>query len=97
MHGLQVLFTMPDSADGGIGLRRRRKEINDDIWQTTSATDPNNPFRGVARYSGLAATQAGRVYAVVDGGGGVELREWEYVPDEDSYKVVGRVDTEVPR
>lgn len=90
-NGLQVLYTMPDT--GGISVMRLHNGRYN--WESTGAADATNPFQGVARYSAVAATQAGRIYAVVEDGGTVELREWEYSEDGDTYTLLGRVNTQV--
>lgn len=90
---MQVLYTMPDSEAGGVSVMSNKN--NAVKWNSVDAGADGSAFKGVARYSGLAATQAGRVYAVVEDGGKVELREWEYLAEEDGYRVVGAVNTEV--
>ncbi|KAK0638192.1 hypothetical protein DIS24_g10066 [Lasiodiplodia hormozganensis] len=93
--GMQVLYTMPDDDTGGISMCKLNKISDEGTWQYTNSKFMNNPFKGVARYSSVAATEAGRVYAVVDDAGKVELREWEYVQDEDTYRSLGTVNTNV--
>ncbi|GME27536.1 fungal fucose-specific lectin protein [Neofusicoccum parvum] len=95
VNGVQILYTDPDNDSGGISLLRLNKYIDTGEWYSTDASAAGNPFQGVARYSSVAATQSGRVYAVVEDEGKVELREWEYLQDEDTYGLVGTVNTEV--
>ncbi|KAL0254586.1 hypothetical protein SLS55_010064 [Diplodia seriata] len=101
--GLQVLYTMPAAEGaGGIGLlqmNKMNKIVDDGEWQSIDAANSSNPFQSVARYSSVAATEAGRVYAVVeDGGSGkAELREWEWVQEDLAYALRGTVNTDVSR
>ncbi|GME57599.1 fungal fucose-specific lectin protein [Neofusicoccum parvum] len=93
INGMQVLYTMPDSESGGVSIMTNKN--NAAKWNSIDAGNSDNAFKGVARYSAIAATQAGRVYAVVEEGGKAELREWEYVPAEDRYQSNGPVNTDV--
>ncbi|OJD34329.1 fungal fucose-specific lectin protein [Diplodia corticola] len=97
--GLQVLYTMPDESAGGISYLQMNKIDGEGIWESIDATNANNPFKGVASYSSVAATEVGSVYAVVEdkSSGEVELREWEWVQQDLKYTERGAVNTEVPR